>query len=118
MKIVHDEIQIEESDLMDLDAVLGEVIYAGIKAFREKANNSTFVMIPTKLMRVLYPNRSAPYTDEEEETGRREWLNILEKMENAFIDSGNPEIVYAEDQRKARLEGRLLFASYFDNLWS
>lgn len=118
MKIVHDEVQIEENDLMDLDAALGTVIYAGLKAFREKANNSTFVMIPTKVMHNVCPNKSAPYTEEEEAAGRQEWLDILEAMENAFIDCGHPEIVYTEDQWKARLEGRLLFARYFENLWS
>ncbi|WAX14584.1 hypothetical protein ECO340P2_00042 [Escherichia phage ECO340P2] len=118
MKIVHDEIQIEENDLMDLDAALGEVIYKGLKAFREKANKSTFVMIPTKVMHNVCPNKSAPYTDEEEAKGKKEWLDILEAMENAFIDCGHPEIVYTEEEREARLQGRLLFARYFDNLWS
>ena len=70
MKIVHDEIQFEESDLLDM-----------------------------------------------EERAAEHWLEILEKMESSFKDSTPPEEVN-EKQRQERLEGRILFAKYFHNLWS
>ena len=34
MKIVHDEIQFEESDLLDLDVTLSKLIYNALSAYR------------------------------------------------------------------------------------
>lgn len=36
MKIVHDEIQFEESDLLDLDVTLSKLIYNALSAYRAK----------------------------------------------------------------------------------
>ncbi len=116
MKIVHDEIQFEESDLLDLDVTLSKLIYNALSAYRAKVIATNNVKIPSGLLRRMYPHAKGDYLPYMEERAAEHWLEILEKMESSFKDLTPPEEVN-EKQRQDRLEGRILFAKYFHNLW-
>ena len=80
MKIVHDEIQFEESDLLDLDVTLSKLIYNALSAYRAKVIATNNVKIPSGLLRRMYPHAKGDYLPYMEERAAEHWLEILEKF--------------------------------------